>query len=235
VLVRRQEEIGSDKIFGRRYSFRIPWESKLSPGEGFMQGIERPMYYFEEAGYGNTSDVMEIAYKRLKEGDIRSVVVASSSGETGLKFAKKMAHETNLVIVSSHPGFSEPGVWDFNLDILKELESMGCRVVKQSHILSGLERSFSNKFSGASRTEVLAEALRSLFGVGMKVAIECAIMAADSGAIPIQKTIAIGGTHSREGGGVDCAIVVWPSHFNNFFDFRVLEILAKPYRRDLPK
>lgn len=200
-----------------------------------MQGIERPMYYFEEAGYGNTSDVMEIAYKRLKEGDIRSVVVASSSGETGLKFAKKMAHETNLVIVSSHPGFSEPGVWDFNLDILKELESMGCRVVKQSHILSGLERSFSNKFSGASRTEVLAEALRSLFGVGMKVAIECAIMAADSGAIPIQKIIAIGGTHSRKGGGVDCAIVALPSHFNNFFDFRVLEILAKPYRRDLPK
>jgi len=49
---------------------------------------------------------------------------------------------------------------------------MGCRVVKQSHILSGLERSFSNKFSGASHTEVLAEALRSLFGVGMKVAIE---------------------------------------------------------------
>jgi hypothetical protein len=200
-----------------------------------MQGIERPICYFEQAGYGNTSDVVEIAYKRLKEGDIKSVVVASSSGETGLKFAKRMAHDTNLVVVSSHPGSSEPGVWDFNLDILKELESMGCRVVKQSHILSGLERSFSNKFSGASHTEVLAEALRTLFGVGLKVAIECAIMAADSGAIPIQKTIAVGGTHSRKGGGVDCAIVAWPSHFNNFFDFRVLEILAKPYRRDLPK
>ena len=52
-----------------------------------MQGIERPIYYFEKAGYGNTSDVVEIAYKRLQEGDIKSVVVASSSGETGLKFA----------------------------------------------------------------------------------------------------------------------------------------------------
>jgi hypothetical protein len=144
-----------------------------------------------------------------------------------------MARDTNLVVVSSHPGFSEPGVWDFNFDILKELESMGCKVVKQSHILSGLERSISNKFSGASHTEVLAEGLRSLLGVGMKVAIECTIMAADSGAIPIQKTIAVGGTHSRKGGGVDCAIVAWPSHFNNFFDFRVLEVLAKPYRRDI--
>ena len=198
-----------------------------------MRGIERPIYYFKEAGYGNTTDVVELAYKRLQEGDIESVVVASSSGETGLKFAKKMARDTNLVVVSSHPGFSAPGVWDFNLTLLKELEAMGCKVVKQSHILSGLERSISNRFSGASHTEVLAEAIRSLLGVGMKVAIECTIMAADCGAIPIQKTIAVGGTHSRKGGGADCAIVVWPSHFNNFFDFRVLEILAKPYKRDI--
>jgi hypothetical protein len=65
--------------------------------------------------------------------------------------------------------------------------------------------------------------------VGIKVAIECTIMAADSGAIPIEKTIAVGGTE----GGADCAIVVWPSHCNRFFDFRVLEILAKPYQRML--
>jgi len=200
-----------------------------------MQGIERPIFYFEQAGYENTSDVIEIVYSRMKEGDIKSVVVASSRGETGLKFAKRMVQETNLVVVSSHPGSSSPGVWNFNLEILKELESMGCKVVKQSHILSGLERSISSKFSGVSHTEVLAESLRCLFGVGMKVAIECTIMAADSGTIPIEKTIAVGGTSSKVGAGADCAIVVRPSHFNNFFDFRVLEILAKPYRRELPK
>lgn len=198
-----------------------------------MNGVKRPIFYFNQPGVANTDDIVEIVYQRLKEGDIKSVVVASSHGSTGLKFGKKMAHETNLVVVSSHPGFSEPGVWDFDLNILKELESTGCKVVKQSHILSGLERSFTNKFSGVSHTEVLAEALRSLFGVGMKVAIECAIMAADFGAIPIEKTIAVGGTSSGGGQGADCAIVVWPSHCNNFFDFRVLEILAKPFRRDM--
>ena len=80
-----------------------------------MQGIERPIFYFEQAGYENTSDVIEIVYSRLKEGDIKSVVVASSRGETGLKFAKRMVQETNLVVVSSHPGSSSPGVWNFNL------------------------------------------------------------------------------------------------------------------------
>jgi hypothetical protein len=196
-----------------------------------MAGISRSIFYFSQPGIENTDEVVEIVYQRLKDGDIKSVVVASSRGGTALKFARKMAKETNLVIVSSQPGFSSPGIWSFDPNALRELESMGCQVVKQSHILSGLERSFTNRFSGVSHTEALAEALRCLFGVGMKVAIECAIMAADSGAIPIEKTIAVGGTSSEKGQGADCAIVVWPSHCNNFFDFRVLEILAKPFRR----
>ncbi len=196
-----------------------------------MKGVNRPIVYFDQPGVENTDDVVEIVYRRLKEGDIKSVVVASSQGFSGLKFARKMAGEINLVIVSSQPGYSGPGIWDFDPKILKEVESLGCRVVKQSHILSGLERSITSKFSGISPVEFLAESLRCLFGVGMKVAIECAIMAADSGAIPIEKTIAVGGSGAR-GAGSDCAIVVWPSHCNNFFDFRVLEILAKPYRKD---
>ena len=198
-----------------------------------MAGMSRSIFYFNQAGIENTDEVVQIVHERLKEGDIKSVVVASSSGKTSVKFARRMAKETNLVIVSSQPGFSKPGIWSFDPNALKEIESLGCKVVKQSHILSGLERSITNKFSGVSHTEVLAEGLRSLLGVGMKVAIECAIMAADSGAIPIEKTIAVGGTTTDKGGGSDCAVVVWPSHCNNFFDFRVLEILAKPYRRDL--
>lgn len=103
--------------------------------------------------------------------------------------------------------------------------------MRESHILSGLERSISSKFSGGSHTKAIAEALRSLLGVGMKVAIECTTMAPDSSAIFIGNTIAVGGTSSERGRGADCPIVARPSHFNNFFVFRVLEILAKPLRR----
>ncbi len=196
-----------------------------------MKGTSRSIVYFNEPGPDNTDEVMEAVCQRIKEGDIRSVVVASSSGETGLKFGRRLAGETHLVIVSSHVGFSSAGVWDFDSNALRELETLGCRVVRQSHVFSGLERTFTNRFSGISHTEVVAEAFRSLMGVGIKVAIECTIMAADSGAITIEKTIAVGGTEE----GDDCAIVVWPSHCNHFFDFRVLEILAKPYQRMLNK
>jgi len=190
--------------------------------------IKKQTVYFERTGKEDTEAVIDIVQERLQEGDIKSVVVASSLGGTGLKFAKRLATETNLVIVSSHPGRSKPGVWDFDRGILKELEAMGCPVVRQTHVLSGLDRSFSKKFSGVSHTELLAESLRSLWGPGIKVAIECAIMASDGGVIPIEKTIAVGGW----GRGANCAIVCLPAHASNFFDFRVLELLAKPFRRD---
>lgn len=189
--------------------------------------INKRIVYFERSGKENTEDVIDIVECRLREGDIKNVVVASSLGETGLKFARRLEDSVNLVIVSSHPGRSKPGVWDFDREVLGELEGMGCRVIRQTHVLSGLERSISGKFSGVSHTEVIAESLRRLFGTGIKVAIECTIMAADGGVIPIEKTIAVGGTSAR-GKGADSAIVTLPSHSNNFFDFRVLEILAKP-------
>ena len=193
--------------------------------------VKNTTVYFERSGVENTDQVIDVVYQRLQAGDIKNVVVASSRGGTGLKFAKKMAKDTNLVIVSSHPGKTKPGVWDFDLNILKDLEAMGCRVIRQTRVMSGLDRSFSRKFSGVSHAELLAECLRSLFCPGMKVAIECAIMAADGGVIPIEKTISVGGTAAR-GRGADCAIVSLPAHANNFFEFRVLEILAKPFQRD---
>lgn len=192
---------------------------------------KKSITYFEKSGIENTDEIINLVQERLKEGDIKSLVVASSSGKTGLKFAKRLGKDTNLVIVSLRPGFKQPGVWDFDLDILKELDNLGCKVIKQTLVLSGLERSFTQRFSGISHSEVLAESLKSLFCPGMKVAIECAIMALDGGFIPLNKTIAVGGTGAK-GGGADTAVVVLPSHTNNFFDFRILEIIAKPFNTD---
>ena len=190
--------------------------------------VSRKTVYFERSGKENTEAVLEVVAERLKEGDIKSVVVASSRGGTGLAFARRLAGSTNLIVVSSHPGRNKPGEWDFDREALKELEGMGCKVLRQTHIFAGLERSISGRFSGISHTEVIAESLRTLFATGIKVAIECTIMAADGGVIPIEKTIAVGGT-AAHGRGADCAIVALPAHSNNFFDLRVLEILAKPF------
>ena len=42
-----------------------------------MKGKERQIFYFNKPSFANTDEVVEIVYKRLKEGDIKSVVVNS--------------------------------------------------------------------------------------------------------------------------------------------------------------
>ena len=194
--------------------------------------VQKSITYFEQNGAENTDEVLKLVQERLKEGDIKSVVVASTSGKTGLTFARSLGKKTNLVVVSTHPGSKTPGVWEFDPETLKELEKLGTKVIRQSHAFSGLEKSFTSKFSGVSHSEVLAESLKSLFSPGMKVVVEISIMALDGGAIPLCKTIAIGGTGAK-GRGADTAVVVLPAHTNNFFDFRILEIIAKPLNNSL--
>lgn len=192
--------------------------------------MKKSITYFEESGVQNTDEIIGLVDSRLKEGDIKNVVIASSTGKTGLKFAKVLANKTNLVIVSLKPGYKTPS-WEFDLGILKELEGLGVEVVKATHALSGVERSFTKRFYAPSYSEFLAEILRTLFGQGTKVAVECTIMSADAGLISNDKTIAVGGTGAK-GRGADTAIVVLPSYSDNFFDFRILEVVAKPFNVD---
>ncbi|WP_440951015.1 pyruvate kinase alpha/beta domain-containing protein [Methanosphaerula subterraneus] len=193
--------------------------------------VKKTITYFEKSGSANTEAVLAVVSERLDEGDIKNVVVASTSGATGGTFAQALGKKTNLVIVSTKPGSKTPGVWEFDLANKKEIERLGGKVIHQSHALSGLEKSFTDRFSGISHSEVLAESLKTLFSPGTKVAVEIAIMALDGGGITQEKTIVVGGTGAT-GRGADTALVVLPAHTNNFFDLHVLELLAKPYTKD---
>ncbi len=187
--------------------------------------IERKIVYFERPGYSNTMETLRLAVERCEELGIRYLVVASSSGETAMKAYDLVKDKgIKLVVVTYHTGFYEEGVNSMKPEIEEFLRNNGVTIVRQSHILSGLERSFTRKFGGLSRTEAVAEALRALFGHGLKVCVEITIMAADSGAIPIEEVVAVGG-RSR---GADTAVVVRPAHMNNFFDMQIKEIICMP-------
>jgi hypothetical protein len=59
----------------------------------------------------------------------------------------------------------------------------------------------------------------------MKVVVEITAMAADAGAVPVDRdVIAIAGS----GRGADTAVVVKPAYSHNLFDMVVREIIAKP-------
>ncbi|XAT64360.1 hypothetical protein LPQ35_03045 [Geoglobus acetivorans] len=181
--------------------------------------------YFEKPGRDNTDETVKLAIERAVARGIKHVVFASSTGYTARKMLEySQGKDLNLVCVTYHTGFYEEGKNSLDAETENFLRNSGVTVVRQSHILSGLERSISRKLGGASRTEAIAEALRSLFGHGMKVCVEIAIMAADSGAIPIEEVVAVGG----RGRGADTAVILRPAHMNTFFNMEIKEIICMP-------
>lgn len=197
--------------------------------------IKREIVYFEKPGEHNTDDTIALAVKRLKELGLKYAVVASTSGETGLKAAKAFQGTGAKVVVVGHQvGFTTPGVREMEEQYISELNDLGAVIVEGTHALSGVERSINRRLGGASRVETVAEALRTLVSVGTKVCAEITIMAADSGQIPVDGTtevIAIGGTW----GGADTACVMKPAHANSFFDMQVREFIAIPREKTMKK
>ncbi|UCC40062.1 MAG: hypothetical protein JSV96_00965 [Candidatus Aminicenantes bacterium] len=63
--------------------------------------------YFSKPGRENTKRTLEIAAGRADELNIRHVVVATTSGETGL-MATRILRSKNLVIVTHSTGFVKP-------------------------------------------------------------------------------------------------------------------------------
>ena len=193
-----------------------------------MTFTEKKTWYFDKPGPANTADAAKFAIGRAKELKIQTIIVASTSGKTAEIFFEAMkGSQLNLVVVTHVVGFVKPGEWEFSQDIARKLQKEGVKIVTGTHALSGLERALSRspKVGGGSRTEAIAEALRRIVAVGLKVAVECVLIAADQGRIGIDReVIAAGGTAS----GVDTVCVIQPAHTANFFDLQVREIVAMP-------
>jgi len=196
-----------------------------------MSYQKKSTYYFDKPGPANTRDCAEIALERARELSIKKVLVASTTGKTAEEFHRVFQGTgIGLIVVTHAVGFSKPGEWEFSKDIARRLESSGVTIVTGTHALSGLERAFSRseRVGGGSRTEAVAEALRRVVAVGLKVAVECTLIAADQGVVsPNEEVIAVGGTAT----GADTVCVIRPAHTLSFFDLQVREIVAMPRDR----
>ena len=181
--------------------------------------------YFDGTGKENTKQTAALAAKRAKELEISEFVVASNEGPSAWALIDALQGNGIGVIVVTHvAGFREPFTMEMEAAEAEKLSATGAKVVTATHALSGVERAFTNKRQGTWPALIIADTLR-LFGQGMKVAVECAIMAADAGAISGRRIISIGGS----GRGADTAIVLTPGHATSLFDqVKIHEIICKP-------
>ncbi len=179
--------------------------------------------YFHTPGRDNTERVLQIARTRAEQLDIRSIVVATTTGQTGVR-ASEMFKGYNLIAVTHSTGFKEPNFQELTDENRRAIEANGGRVLTCQHAFGGVGRAVRKKLQTYELEEIVAYTLR-IFGEGMKVACEIALMAADAGLIRVgEPAIAIGGT----GRGADTAVVLLPANVQAFFDTRIMEVLCKP-------
>lgn len=187
--------------------------------------MQRTVTYFERPGRENTEECLRIVLAAIKEQGYKHVVVASTTGGTGLLFAEALKDfRLNLVVVTHSAGFKSPNLQEFSDDMRQKILSTGAKVYTGTMITHGLETAFSQKFGGLYPTHIVAQSLRR-FGEGPKVCIECVMMATDAGLIPEgEEILAVAGT----GYGADTVMVIGSAASKRFMDLKVLEILAKP-------
>ncbi len=179
--------------------------------------------YFDSEGKENTERTLEIAKARADELGIKTILVATTTGETGA-WAAEFFQGYNLVVVTQSTGFREPNEQELTEENRAAIERAGAKILTCQHAFGGVGRAVRKKLGTYELEEIIAYTLR-IFGEGMKVACEIALMAADAGLVRTdEEVIAIAGT----GRGADTAVVLVPANAQTFFDMRILEILCKP-------
>lgn len=172
----------------------------------------------------NTSEVLAKAKNFAKERNIKDIVVASTTGSTGLQAAQLFEGEpSNLVVVAHSTGFRTPNEQEFSEKRKQQIQDLGGQVFIGPMIFHNINSAIRER-NGFSTLGLVADVLR-LFGQGTKVALECVLMACDAGLIDSRKdVISIGGT----GRGADTILLIRSSNSKDLFDTRIREVLLKP-------
>ncbi|MDD4171195.1 MAG: pyruvate kinase alpha/beta domain-containing protein [Syntrophomonas sp.] len=186
--------------------------------------------YWDTAGPANTEKTIQLAIDRAIELGIGHIVVASNSGANINRILEKNTN-LNIIGVTHHIGFAEPGGDEMSTPMREELHAKGIKLLTTTHLFGGVDRAVRLQFGGLYPAEIISHTLR-IFGQGVKVAVEIAIMALDAGLIPYgEDVISIGGTAT----GADAAIVIRPAHSNKVFQTTVQEIICMPRSKSIAK
>ena len=179
--------------------------------------MQKQIVYFEGMGEEYSEQVFEIVNQRLREGDIKKAVVASTRGHTAKLAAERLKKSgVQLVVVPHQFGFKKEN--KFPQILIADLEAQGHDV----HI--GTMIFHTTALYGSDVPQVIANFLRT-FGQGMKVCFEILLMAADAGKFEIgEKIVCIAGTNW----GCDTAVVMKAYPTTQYKKIRAMEVLCKP-------
>jgi hypothetical protein len=171
----------------------------------------------------NTGRVLDLASDRAQALGVDTILVATTTGRTGVLAAGALRH-VRVVAVTHSTGFRAPSTQELTAENRAALEEAGAQILTCQHAFGGVGRAVRRKLNTYQVDEIVAYTLRT-FCEGIKVVAEICLMAADAGLVRSDEpVIAIAGT----GRGADTAAVMMPVHAQDFFDLRFLELICMP-------
>ncbi len=178
---------------------------------------------FSKPGVDNTDAALAAGFKRARELNIKSALVATTSGNTAVKAAVSNP-DFKITAVTHSIGFKEPDSQDLKTENRQKLEAAGVKILTCQHALGGVNRAVRRKFETYQLDEIIASVLR-IQGEGFKVVCEISMMAADAGLVRTDEPILViaGSSH-----GCDTAVIIKPANAQNFFALKILEIICQP-------
>lgn len=203
---------------------------------------KRTVQFFENCGEGNTTEVIDVVIKRIEDGGINAVIVASISGKTAIKIArrlKKKRLKMKIVCVSGPPSWEKYPEYQFPL--IKEKERKKLRELGVQ-IIDRIEEPFKpitfrnwweKKTIQIQRPEadLFWMTLICVGGHGLRTAVEVIFMVVEAGVTGVgERVIGVAGT----GQGADSAVVMRASRFEDAVGLdpakrlKIEEILAMP-------
>jgi hypothetical protein len=177
-----------------------------------MVKIEKTTTYFQEPGSENTDDVIKAVSRRVNES-LKTVIVASTSGETGLKFAEAFKGKANVIAVSHEK---------MDHKLKEKIMKLGAVAADETFL--------------PLHEDGMADVKNTFYslGQGFKVAVEVMLIATERGLVkPYTDVIAVAGS----GGGSDTALVVRTTKVKEMLGedhnkkLEVREVIAMPLKK----
>lgn len=187
--------------------------------------IKHTTIYYPQGGVEHTETTLKSSLEAAKQLDIKTLLVASTSGETGIK-AAELYKDTGikLIVVGHQMGFPVPKVQQFKPDNWERVEALGGIVNLGTDVVTNSIR--QRQRLGHSPMSIITQ---TLIAVKLKVNVEIVAKACDAGLIlPGDRVISVAGSHK----GADTSAVFTANDSPNILDIRPEMFICYPLSRE---
>jgi hypothetical protein len=187
--------------------------------------IKRDTIYFEEGGVEHTEATLKAALDAAEELEVKKILIASTSGDTGVIAAEMYnGKRVKLIVIGHQMGFPSVGVQQFKPENWERIEALGGIVNLGTDVLTNSIR--QRQRLGHSPMSYITQ---SLIAMKVKVNAEIVAKACDAGLVlPGEHIISVAGSHK----GADTVVSFLAADSPNILDLKLQYVIVMPLSRE---